>query len=197
MIKTHLDHWFIVWIILMQMLKVLEKKKNHADYTVGWSDLALFLDFRKPTHFCWSSIFLGTQFPKIGSFSLASTLHARESLHFLKNQSDLKNWYFFWKFTKTFLMHQRTIDIKKIWNFLYSMIFYFTKMVKTQNCFWSIQGQNKYFFEYLFIFSPIKNQRIPSPHLRLQKGFKFFFLADFKVKVLNLLRPCDQGKRQH
>ena len=39
--------------------------------SVGWSDLALYCDFRKATRFCWSSIFLGGQFQKIGKFRSA------------------------------------------------------------------------------------------------------------------------------
>ena len=148
MIKTHLDHWFIVWIILMQMLKVLEKKKNHADYTVGWSDLALFLDFRKPTHFCWSSIFLGTQFQKYRQFwPSARTTHPRPSFHFQKITATLKI-IIFWKFGNTFLINQRTIDKNKIWK----ICFYFPKMGKTVLDLY-VQGQNKYFFLYLFIYS--------------------------------------------
>ena len=172
-----------------------EKKSCWLHSRVEW--FSTFFRFSKTYTFLLIKYIFRNSIPKNRQFQPREHVARAGKFTFFKNQSDLKNWYFFWKFTKTFFMHQRTIDIKKIWNFLYSMIFYFTKMVKTQNCFWSIQGQNKYFFEYLFIFSPIKNQRIPSPHLRLQKGFKFFFLADFKVTVLNLLRPCDQGKRQH
>ena len=54
-----------------------------AARTVGWSNLALFCDFWKATCFCWSGIFLGGQFPKIGKFRRA---YARQSFHFQKPQ---------------------------------------------------------------------------------------------------------------
>ena len=51
---------------------------------IGWSDLALFCNFRKATHFCWSGIFLGGQFQKIGKFSCVPSSHAGQSFHFQK-----------------------------------------------------------------------------------------------------------------
>ena len=43
------------------------QRYTHSDKlcTVGWSDLAFYFDFRKPTHFCWWGIFLRTQFQRL------------------------------------------------------------------------------------------------------------------------------------
>ena len=57
--------------------------------SVGWSDLALFCDFRKATHFCWSDIFLGGQFQKSANFTTRPT-HAWQTFHFQKKQGPLK-----------------------------------------------------------------------------------------------------------
>ena len=84
---------------------------------VGWSDLALFFDFWKTTHFCWSGIFLGTQFQNIANLGRARAA----KFAFSKNQRDLKNQYFFYKLVDTFLIHQRTICKKKIWNFFFNI----------------------------------------------------------------------------
>ena len=64
------------------------------DYcTLGWSDWAFFFDCWKPTHFCWSGIFLGTQFQKIGNFG-PTCVARRAKFSFSKNHRDLKNQYF-------------------------------------------------------------------------------------------------------
>ena len=130
MIKTHLDHWFIVWIILMQMLKVLEKKKNHADYTVGWSDLALFLDFRKPTHFCWSSIFLGTQFQKIGNFGRSRTRSTRSKVFIFKKSQGPQLFIFFLKIFKNLPDASKNNRQKENLKFFFLYWFLFSKNVK-------------------------------------------------------------------
>ena len=51
-----------------------------------------------------------------------------------------------------------------------------------KNCFWSVQGQNKYFFEFLFIFSfkNIKEYIPPCPRLEKRKK-KLKQFADFRV----------------
>ena len=58
--------------------------------TVGWSDLALFCDFRKRALCCQSDIFLWVQFQKRGNLQFTTK----------KNYRGLKNWYFCLKMCK-------------------------------------------------------------------------------------------------
>ena len=77
---------------------------------VGWSDtcLALLSDFRIRLRRCRSCLFLWVQF----------------QVFILKNHRDLKNYYFLEKFTYTFILLQRTIANKKIWNSVWFNIFF-------------------------------------------------------------------------
>ena len=104
-----------------------------------------FFDFWKPAHFCWSDIFLGTQFQKISNFG-----GARAKFLFSKNHRDLKNKIFFWKFAETFLIHQRTISKNKIGRKVCLIFFYFPIMGKTVFDLYKVKIN---FFEFLFIFS--------------------------------------------
>ena len=55
---------------------------------VEW--FSTFFDFWKPALFCWSGIFLRTQFKKIGNFGCTLTYHARQSFLFQKIPGTLK-----------------------------------------------------------------------------------------------------------
>ena len=69
--------------------------------TVGWSDLALFCDFRKATQ-------------KIGKFRRARV--ARAAKFSSKIAGALIMNICVWKFAESFLIHKRTIANNKIWN---------------------------------------------------------------------------------
>ena len=80
---------------------------------VGWSDLALFCDFRTATRFCWSGIFLGGQLKKNRQISRPVRV---QSFHFQKFAGALFMNIFVWKFAESFLIHKRTIANNKIRN---------------------------------------------------------------------------------
>ena len=85
----------------------------------------------------------------------------------------LKSNIFIWKFAETFIIHQQSTKIK------FKIYFLFSE--NGQHCFWPVHGQNKYFFEFLSIFSFTKNQRIHSPLSQAWKTFQIFLCADFSV----------------
>ena len=64
--------------------------KSGCGTSEGWSDLALFCDFRKATRFCRSGIFLGGQFQKIGEFTRGASLHFQKIAGSLKMNIFLK-----------------------------------------------------------------------------------------------------------
>ena len=93
--KDHISPWMAV--VLMQI-----PTNHHTRFTlyctIGWSDLALFRNFRKVTRFCWSGIFFWGQFQKIGKFRWARSHIARAAKSSCsKNPRDLKNEYIFIK----------------------------------------------------------------------------------------------------
>ena len=66
------------------IINIVWKEKNPAvPYAVGWSDLALFCDSWKATHFCRSGIFLGAEFQNIGNFRIhMRASQEQQSFHF-------------------------------------------------------------------------------------------------------------------
>ena len=117
--KVYFKNCYIVMEFLDErLLDFLAVHIMHFCCTLGWSDLALFYDFRKATRFCWSGILFRRSIPKNRQIlPRARASHARQSFNFKKIAGALIKYEFFvWKFAESFLIHQRTIANKKIWN---------------------------------------------------------------------------------
>ena len=126
---------------------------------VEW--FSIFFEFWKPTHFCRSGIYSGTQFQKIGDFGRAHAWRSQDKVFIFKKSVTLKFNTFFWKLVDTFLIHQRTIYKKKI-------NFYFPQMDKPVFDLYKV----KFFFFFFTSFSALKeNQRIRSPLSQASKMF--------------------------
>ena len=109
---------------------------------VDWFNI---FDFWKPTHFCWSGIFLETQFQK-SAISATRTRFARaEKFSFSKNHQNLII-FCCWKFAETFLICTSKNKLQKNCKIFAKYFFFFPKMGKT------VHGQNKYLFWICLIF---------------------------------------------
>ena len=138
--STVVPHIFLLENILDRELLSLSR--------VEWFSTSFF--FWKRTHFCWSGIFSGTQFQKIGNFSRAR--RKRGKLSNLKNHWDLKK-YFILKFLHRPLLYikEQSTKIKFVkYFFIFLLIFIFPKWAKL---FFDLYKVKINIFEFLFIFS--------------------------------------------
>ena len=134
--STVVPHIFLLENILDRELLSLSR--------VEWFSTSFFW---KRTHFCWSGIFSGTQFQKIGNFGCARAAQ----FSFSKITGTIH--FFIWTFAQTFCIHQRTIYKNKIWKIFLFYTYYFLFSENGKTVFDHVQGQNKFFFEFVSIFS--------------------------------------------
>ena len=89
-VSSSVHNDLLSWLrLLVSFLSFLPEKKFSQLKSMfivhtGWSDLAIICNFRKATHFCWSGIFLGGQFQKIGEFRHTRTHRMRGKVYIFR-----------------------------------------------------------------------------------------------------------------
>ena len=152
---------------------------------VEW--FSTFIDFLKPTHFCWSVIFLGTQFQKIDNIGTRGKVFI-----FKKSQGTLKINIFIWKLAETFLNPYTSKNNTKIKFEIFLFNFFFSpKLGKTIFDLYKVKIN---IFLNFTSFVALKDQRIPSPCRRLQKRHTNFVCADFRVTVQIFWGPATKER---
>ena len=113
---THTGNYTIVWGIDSPATAL-------ARCTLGWSDLDLFSIFENGHYAADEVHTFMIPSPKNRRIWPRAYSACAAKFSLSKNHRDPKNRIFFWKFSNTFLLLQRTIGKKKIWNYIY--IYYF------------------------------------------------------------------------
>ena len=122
---------------------------------VGWSDLALFCDFWKLTHFC-HQVYFQNLIPKKSAISAEFACRRRgNAIIFKISYRDLEQLYiFYFLLANTSLVLQRTVAKKNIWN---TIFFVAPKMDKFD--FDLVKGNTIFFsFSSFLVFKQTKKQ---------------------------------------